>query len=98
MWPAIVALVAIVLAAAYLLRLFQDIMNGPELDDLPVRARSDVVEGLAVAPLLAALVYVGVQPARDHGGAFSGRCRQMIALPFHAGRLERARADCAASR
>ena len=63
LWPVIVGLVAIVLAAAYFLRLYQGIMNGPALDDLPVRADLTWLEGLAVAPLLAALLYVGVQPA-----------------------------------
>jgi NADH-quinone oxidoreductase subunit M len=62
MWAAIVALVAIVLASAYILRLFQGIMNGPEVEDLPVRRDLTWVEGLAVAPLLAALVLVGIQP------------------------------------
>lgn len=61
-WPAIVGLVAVVLAAAYFLRLYQGIMNGPEVPDLPVRADLTWLEGLAVAPLLAALVLVGVQP------------------------------------
>jgi NADH-quinone oxidoreductase subunit M len=62
LWPAIVGLVAIVLASAYFLRLYQGIMNGPELDDLPVRHDLTWLEGLAVAPLLAALLFVGVQP------------------------------------
>jgi NADH-quinone oxidoreductase subunit M len=61
-WATVVALIAIVLAAAYLLRLFQDIMNGPEVEDVPVRHDLTWVEGLAVAPLLAALVVIGVQP------------------------------------
>jgi NADH-quinone oxidoreductase subunit M len=61
-WAAIVGLVAIVLASAYVLRLFQGVMNGPEVEDLPVRRDLTWVEGLAVAPLLAALVLVGVQP------------------------------------
>ncbi|HEV3091596.1 MAG TPA: NADH-quinone oxidoreductase subunit M [Candidatus Cybelea sp.] len=61
-WAAIVALVAIVLAAAYLLRLYQDVMNGPPRDDLPVRADIGWLEGLAIAPLLVALVLVGVYP------------------------------------
>jgi NADH-quinone oxidoreductase subunit M len=61
-WPAIVALVAIVLASAYLLRLYQDVMNGPQRTDLPVRGDLTLLEGLAVAPLLAALVLVGVYP------------------------------------
>lgn len=61
-WPAIVALVAIVLASAYVLRLFQDVMNGPEVEDVPVRPDLTWTEGLAVAPLLAALVWLGVSP------------------------------------
>lgn len=62
-WPTIVGLVAIVLASAYFLRLYQGIMNGPPLADLPVRRDLGWVEGLAVAPLLAALIYVGVAPS-----------------------------------
>jgi NADH-quinone oxidoreductase subunit M len=61
-WPVVVALVAIVLASAYLLRLYQGVMNGPERDDLPVRPDLTWLEGLAIAPLLAALVLVGVYP------------------------------------
>ncbi|MBV9233737.1 MAG: NADH-quinone oxidoreductase subunit M [Candidatus Eremiobacteraeota bacterium] len=62
-WPVIVALVAIVLASAYLLRLYQDLMNGPEEADVPVRSDLNWYEALTVAPLLAALVIVGVYPA-----------------------------------
>jgi NADH-quinone oxidoreductase subunit M len=62
MWATIVALVAIVLASAYILRLYQGVMNGPEVEDLPVRRDLTWIEGLAVAPLLAALVLVGIQP------------------------------------
>jgi NADH-quinone oxidoreductase subunit M len=62
LWAAIVALIAIVLASAYFIRLYQDVMNGPQVDDLPVRPDMNWLEGLAVAPLLAALVIVGVQP------------------------------------
>jgi NADH-quinone oxidoreductase subunit M len=61
-WVAIVALVAIVLASAYALRLYQGIMNGPPVEDLPVRRDLTWLEGVAVAPLLAALVLIGVQP------------------------------------
>ena len=61
-WPVIVALIAIVLAAAYALRLYQGIMNGPPVDDLPVRRDLTWREGLAVAPLLAALLALGIQP------------------------------------
>jgi NADH-quinone oxidoreductase subunit M len=62
-WPVIVALIAIVLASAYMLRLYQDLMNGPQRPDVPVRADLTWVEGLAVAPLLAALLLIGVYPA-----------------------------------
>jgi NADH-quinone oxidoreductase subunit M len=62
LWPAIIALVAIVLASAYMLRLFQDVMNGPQIEDLPVRQDLTWKEGLAVAPLLAALLLLGIQP------------------------------------
>jgi NADH-quinone oxidoreductase subunit M len=62
-WPSIVALVAVVLASAYMLRLFQEIMNGPEVPDLPERRDLTWIEGLALAPLVAAFVYLGVYPA-----------------------------------
>jgi NADH-quinone oxidoreductase subunit M len=62
-WPVVVALVAIIIASAYMIRLYQDIMNGPEVGDLPVRPDLSWVEGLAVSPLLAALVLLGVYPA-----------------------------------
>jgi NADH-quinone oxidoreductase subunit M len=62
-WPTIVALVAIVLASAYLLRLYQDLMNGPQVEDVPVRADLSWLEGVAITPLLAALVVLGIDPA-----------------------------------
>ena len=61
-WPAIVALVAIVLASAYMLRLYQGIMNGPEVPDLPERRDLTWTEGVAIAPLVAAFVALGVNP------------------------------------
>lgn len=61
-WPTIVALVAIVVASAYMIRLYQDLMNGPEVDDVPVRADLTWLEALAVTPLLAALVILGLYP------------------------------------
>jgi NADH-quinone oxidoreductase subunit M len=61
-WPAIVALVAIVLAAAYMLRLLQDSMNGPEVPDLPERRDLTWTEGIALAPLVAGFVLLGVNP------------------------------------
>ncbi|HZX67493.1 MAG TPA: hypothetical protein VFE70_01360, partial [Candidatus Elarobacter sp.] len=61
-WPAIVALVAIVLASAYMLRLFQGIMNGPQLPDLPERRDMTWLEGLAIAPLVAGFLLLGLSP------------------------------------
>ena len=61
-WPALIALIPIVLASAYMLRLLQDIINGPLREDIPERRDLTWIEGLAVAPLLAALVILGVYP------------------------------------
>ena len=61
-WPALVALVAIVLASAYMLRLLQDSMNGPDVPDLPERRDLTWTEGIAIAPLVAGFVLLGVQP------------------------------------
>jgi NADH-quinone oxidoreductase subunit M len=61
-WPALVALVAVILASAYMLRLFQGIMNGPEVPDLPERRDMTWLEGLAVAPLVIAFVLLGIDP------------------------------------
>jgi len=62
LWPAIIALIPIILASAYMLRLLQDIINGPVVPDLPERRDLTWIEGIAVAPLLAALVILGVNP------------------------------------
>ena len=62
-WPALVALVAVVLASAYMLRLFQGIMNGPAVPDLPERRDMTWTEALAIAPLVAGFVLLGVNPA-----------------------------------
>jgi NADH-quinone oxidoreductase subunit M len=61
-WPAIATLAAIVLASAYMIRLFQDVMNGPEIPDLPVRRDLGWAEGLAIAPLVMALLVAGIYP------------------------------------
>ena len=61
-WAVIVALVSIVLASAYMLRLYQGIMNGPQVADLPVRPDLSWMEGLALAPLVLALVLIGINP------------------------------------
>ena len=60
--PAVIALVPVVLASAYMLRLFQGIMNGPDVPDLPERRDLGWLEGLAIAPLVAAFVWLGVNP------------------------------------
>lgn len=62
-WPAIIALVPILLASAYMLRLYQGIMNGPIVPDLPERRDLGWLEGLAIAPLVAAFVWLGVNPS-----------------------------------
>jgi NADH-quinone oxidoreductase subunit M len=59
---AVIALVPVVLASAYMLRLYQGIMNGPDVPDLPERRDMTWLEGLALAPLVAAFVWLGVNP------------------------------------
>jgi NADH-quinone oxidoreductase subunit M len=61
-WAALIALVPIVLAAAYMLRLFQTVMNGPPVADLPQRHDLTWVEGLALAPLVIGFIILGVDP------------------------------------
>lgn len=61
-WVTAIALAGIVLASAYVLRMFQDVMNGPVSPDLPVRPDLTWREGLAIAPLAAALILLGVNP------------------------------------
>jgi len=61
-WQTIVALVPIVVAAAYMLRVFQGVMHGPEVDDLPQREDMSPLEMLALAPLVIAIVLLGINP------------------------------------
>lgn len=61
-WAAVLALVAIVTAAAYALRLLQGATQGPPVEDLPQRADLTWKEAIALAPLLLALLYFGVYP------------------------------------
>jgi NADH-quinone oxidoreductase subunit M len=61
-WQTIVALVPIVLAAAYMLRVFQGIMQGPEVADLPQREDMTPLELIALAPLVIAMVLLGLAP------------------------------------
>ncbi len=58
----VLALVPIVLAAAYMLRAFQGIMQGPEVQDVPQRPDMTPLEILALAPLVAAIVLLGINP------------------------------------
>jgi NADH-quinone oxidoreductase subunit M len=60
---ALVALVPIIIAAAYMLRLFQGIMNGPKVADLPERRDLTWIEGIALAPLVLGFILLGVNPA-----------------------------------
>ena len=62
-WLAGIALIAIILASAYMLRVYQGFMHGPEQADLPQRPDLQPLEVLAVAPLFAALLLLGVYPA-----------------------------------
>jgi NADH-quinone oxidoreductase subunit M len=59
---ALVALIPIVIAAGYMLRLFQSIMNGPKVPDLPERRDLSWLEGLALAPLVIGFILLGVDP------------------------------------
>ena len=61
-WQTVVALVPIVLAAAYMLRVFQGVMHGPAVDDLPQREDMSPLEMLALAPLVVAIVLLGIDP------------------------------------
>jgi NADH-quinone oxidoreductase subunit M len=61
-WQTLVALVPILIAAAYMLRLFQGVMHGPEVDDVPEREDLSPLELLALAPLVVAIVLLGINP------------------------------------
>ena len=62
LWVVLLALVPIVMAAAYMLRVLQGVMNGPELGDLPEREDMTPLELFALAPLVVAIVLLGVNP------------------------------------
>jgi NADH-quinone oxidoreductase subunit M len=62
-WLSLLALVPIVIAAAYMLRLFQTIMQGPKVADIPERADLSWTEGLALVPLVIGLIVLGVDPS-----------------------------------
>ncbi len=59
---AVIALIPVVLAAAYMLRVLQNAMHGPEVSDLPQREDMTALEIAAFAPLALAIVLLGVDP------------------------------------
>jgi NADH-quinone oxidoreductase subunit M len=61
-WLAMIALIPIVIAAGYMLRLFQTIMQGPKRADLPERHDLTWGEGFALAPLVIGLILLGMNP------------------------------------
>ena len=61
-WVALIALIPIVIAAGYMLRLFQTIMQGPKRADLPERHDLTWAEGFALAPLVIGLLLLGTNP------------------------------------
>jgi NADH-quinone oxidoreductase subunit M len=61
-WAAMIALIPIVIAAGYMLRLFQTIMHGPKRVDLPERRDLTWIEGFALAPLVLGLLLLGINP------------------------------------
>ncbi|TAM61067.1 NADH-quinone oxidoreductase subunit M [bacterium] len=61
-WYAAIALIPIVLAAVYMLRVLLKVVWGPEVQDLPVRPDLAWWEIVAVAPLAAALLLFGLWP------------------------------------
>jgi NADH:ubiquinone oxidoreductase subunit 4 (subunit M) len=61
-WLAGIALIGIILASAYMLRVYQGFMHGPEKPDLPQRPDLAPIEVWALVPLFAALVILGVYP------------------------------------
>jgi NADH-quinone oxidoreductase subunit M len=79
---AALALIPIVLSAAYMLRLFQGVMHGPGVQDAPARPDLTFGEGLALAPLVVAIVLLGVdagplarvEPQLVHEVALDGQC------------------------
>ncbi len=67
-WQTLNALVPIVLAAAYMLRLFQNTMQGPEIADLPEREDLGALGFASLAPIVVAIVLLGIMPgALTHG-------------------------------
>lgn len=57
-----IALIPIVLAAAYMLRVLQGAMHGPEIADLPQRPDLSALELAGLAPLVIAVLALGIAP------------------------------------
>jgi len=73
----VVALIPIVLAAAYMLRAFQGMMQGPEVEDVPQRPDMTPLEIFAIAPLVVAIVLLGIDPGPV---AFPARAAQTVGI------------------
>jgi NADH-quinone oxidoreductase subunit M len=58
----VVALIPVVFAAAYMLRVLQRTMHGPEVADVPQREDMSLLEIAALAPLAIAIVLLGIDP------------------------------------
>ena len=86
-WQTIVALVPIVIAAAYMLRVFQGVMHGPEVDDLPQREDMSPLEMLALAPLVAAIVLLGIDPGPVSSSTASRAVTTAHAAPYETAAL-----------
>jgi NADH-quinone oxidoreductase subunit M len=63
LWPTLVALLVVIAAAGYMLRLFQGAMQGVLSDDLPQRSDLGMLEVSALLPLIASLLALGLNPA-----------------------------------
>ncbi|MBV8151836.1 MAG: NADH-quinone oxidoreductase subunit M [Candidatus Eremiobacteraeota bacterium] len=61
-WLAVLAMIAIVVASAYMLRVYQGFMHGPEQADLPQRPDLGPVEIVALVPLFLGLLLLGINP------------------------------------
>jgi len=62
LWLAALAMGAIVIAAAYMLRVYQGFMHGPEQADLPQRPDLRPLEIVALVPLFVGLLLLGINP------------------------------------
>jgi len=78
--PSILALIPIVIAAAYMLRLYQTAMNGPQRLDLPQRKDLTWIEGLALVPLVAGLILLGIDPGPLFTASGTGTVSVLSAL------------------